>query len=246
MTMSDDSETVFSEDESYSCSDICCQDEKSEMEISIYADTHFSDSDVSERCVIKLKKEKPDDASQFSTAEEVIEGLNDDDCFLAGLDNFSNFQDFFEWSFNITWENWMINELDTDSALCFPQEIYEKLLVRGKAKYLCRECGNKWTSVISTLVFFYLKFTEERGAVYYYLYGQKCLYCPDEYVIPRWYEDEIERVISLLYVEVAERCYNMKTPLIRILRPRHGSSRGYHQRHLCEACKVDTCPSILL
>ncbi|XP_078373161.1 receptor-transporting protein 3-like [Oculina patagonica] len=73
------------------------------------------------------------------------------------------------------------------------------------------------------------------------VYGQQCRRCDDDdFLDPRWYREEVEKVLKNVHQKIGEAFYNFpsKEPDIK---KRHGKMRRPHDSQRCQACREGHC-----
>ncbi|KAK7070121.1 Zinc-binding domain [Halocaridina rubra] len=104
---------------------------------------------------------------------------------------------------------------------------------------LCNHC---WTSMNGLVLFFYIyDSVQDCGHVRFSLKGQKCNQCtPPSFETPMWYPEEVQKVMTNLYYEVANNVYGFQTPPT-IKNRRHGRPRANHNAKMCQGCHQGYC-----
>jgi hypothetical protein len=110
----------------------------------------------------------------------------------------------------------------------------------AKVRFLCKDCGNAWTSMKGRVVF-WISLHGQAGLVQFKLYGQRCQKCnTSNYENAMWYPEEVVKVIKNVYSRVGQMFYGLPTPQ-HITERRVGRPRTQHNSAYCQACAEGIC-----
>lgn len=138
----------------------------------------------------------------------------------------------------------------------------------AKVKFLCKNCGNSWTSMMGRIIFWYKKIdqkdnkkelkTEEekctsdegqkdepkgtnKYSLRFRLYGQQCKKCDDErFFDPQWYKEEVERILDNVHKKIGQDIYKFPQKVSND-KKRNGRMRRPHDSRRCQACHEGQC-----
>ncbi|KAF8572190.1 hypothetical protein P879_01477 [Paragonimus westermani] len=163
--------------------------------------------------------------------------------------------------------NLNVRPLETVSSLPYPLSVLhipnspegrlDVLLVRDEAKtrFMCSPCSRQWTSMKGSITFVVVlshwlggpiqlgEWTVQPGAnVFFELFPQSCGDC-DLLCQPKWYPEEIFKVISNLFVRVHGQFYSDMIPWDDQWnwQRRDGQPSGPHDSQKCVACQNGFC-----
>ncbi|XP_008304911.1 receptor-transporting protein 4 [Stegastes partitus] len=108
-------------------------------------------------------------------------------------------------------------------------------------KFQCPSCQNIWPSARIVVLFRY-RLRSNRGTVLMRPFGQACRRCHnDEFELPGFSEDAVERALLRLFSKIRKNCYNEEDDS-------DGGSAGSrkkftkpHEKSLCEGCQMGIC-----
>lgn len=112
----------------------------------------------------------------------------------------------------------------------------------AKVRFLCKNCGNAWTSMKGRVIF-WIQFDAEQqaGVVYFKLFGQQCQKCmPGTFEHSMWYPEEVVKVVENVFNRVGQLFYGFRVPVMSMAR-RTGRPRTQHNSKLCQACALNIC-----
>ncbi|XP_014681931.1 PREDICTED: uncharacterized protein LOC106821574 [Priapulus caudatus] len=119
----------------------------------------------------------------------------------------------------------------------------------AKVRFQCQQCGNSWTSMKGSVMFWYSLTNAcedgghkpSTGRIIFMLYGQVCKRCPQSgFQQPMWYTEEVEKVVNNIYMKVGHRFYQFDQPKYVKVR-REGKTTHAHDVSLCQACFNGAC-----
>ncbi|TGZ74130.1 hypothetical protein CRM22_001123 [Opisthorchis felineus] len=133
----------------------------------------------------------------------------------------------------------------------------EVLLTRDEAKtrFMCSSCGRQWTSMKGSITFVVILSHSTTGAmqslqwiiqpganVFFELFPQSCSAC-DVLCQPKWYPEEIDKVIRNLFVRIHDQFYQGVIPWDDQWNwhRRDGQPSGPHNSSKCVACHNGLC-----
>ncbi|GAA36455.2 receptor-transporting protein 3 [Clonorchis sinensis] len=133
----------------------------------------------------------------------------------------------------------------------------EVLLTRDEAKtrFMCSTCGRQWTSMKGSITFVVILSHSTTGAmqslqwiiqpganVFFELFPQSCSAC-DVLCQPKWYPEEIDKVIRNLFVRIHDQFYQGVIPWDDQWNwhRRDGQPSGPHNSNKCVACHNGLC-----
>ncbi|KAF7261535.1 hypothetical protein EG68_02314 [Paragonimus skrjabini miyazakii] len=163
--------------------------------------------------------------------------------------------------------NFNVGPFDPISSLPYPLSILhiskssdgrlDVLLVRDEAKtrFMCSPCSRQWTSMKGSITFVVVmshwlggpiqlsEWTVQPGAnVFFELFPQSCGDC-DLLCQPKWYPEEIFKVIRNLFVRIHDQFYGDMIPWDDQWnwQRRDGQPSGPHDSQKCVACQNGFC-----
>ncbi|CAL8095530.1 unnamed protein product [Calicophoron daubneyi] len=131
------------------------------------------------------------------------------------------------------------------------------LLVRDEAKtrFMCPTCGKQWTSMKGSISFVVVisyhvtgplqidhRIIQPGANVFFELFAQSCGEC-EIMCQPKWYPEEVYKVIKNLFVKIHEEFYSTAIPWEDQwdCRRRDGQPSGPHDFRKCVACRNGMC-----
>ncbi|XP_020916992.1 receptor-transporting protein 3 [Exaiptasia diaphana] len=162
---------------------------------------------------------------------------------MADLEPHLNLKTFWYDTFNATFnvfdrDEWHLEPTNTEMTGSGWYTYQDK----AKVKFVCSDCGRSWTSMKGVVIFwFQLNKETHKGNLRFKLFGQKCnSNCTDTFQKPRWYREEIEKVLSNILQKIGEKFYSFK-PKESDTKTRQGRPRKPHNTSMCEACQMGVC-----
>ena len=152
----------------------------------------------------------------------------------------------FHWQL-INYTKWLDGKLYVDPP-CFEYLIDrvsgETFAPPATVRFRCENCQHCWTSKKGLVEFKFLQETPTQGYVFFQLFHQKC-FCGSPVPV-LWFDDEVVRILVVLYLHMAKRFHNNVNVSIPIdnfdqCLPRCGSRKRKHDQRRCNACLMGKC-----